>query len=394
MHDTIKNVIKNVKTIASENNLKLMSLPRHFEVRWSQFTSQLIVAVFVSWECLVFFFRQMIESDDTHKSDAQGYLLFLTKKENIEMLAFLADFFVLHSKFQKSLQSNALDFLKLHRQVEHFKEDLRDMKTEQMLCGYEEDVANGMDGREDLDECLKFKGIVLADSITRGRKKSSFQDLRIKILDTMQEYMTVRFSEPIDKSYESILPFFEFDRTRADVRGVHKMIAPDLDCRMLNLQFKDVCKSDSMSHMPLRQLLERLTQEDDTKYFTEFITVLARFVVTTPHSADVERCISANNCIKTPLRSSMKIWTENNLLFVNMNMPALMKWEPEKTIVHWLTVRERRHHNLTLENENAKARKRPYFIGIFYCGEDRIAIDDSDYDQLNRIDALAKRPCS
>lgn len=383
-----------LRKIASENNLKIMSLPRHFEVRWSQFTSQLIVAVFESWECLVFFFREMIKNDDTHKSDAQGYLIFLTKKENIEMLAFLADFFVLHSKFQKSLQSNTLDFLKLHRQVENFKEDLRDMKTEQILCGYEENVANFMNGRDDLDGDLKYRGITLADSNTRGRKKSCFQDLRIEILDKMQNYMNIRFSEPIDESYESILPFFEFDRTRADVRAVHKMIAPDLDCRMLNLQFKDVCKSASMTKMPLRHLLGNLTQNDDTKYFTELITVLARFVVTTPHSADVERCVSANNCIKTPLRSSIKISTENNLLFVNMNMPPLMKWEPEKTIVHWLTMKERRLHNLTLENENTKARKRPYFNGIFYCGGDRMIVDNSDDDQLNLTDvSLAKKPC-
>lgn len=259
-------------------------------------------------------------------------------------------------------------------------------------------VANSFDGPNDFGG-RSFQGIALTESITRCKTKIGFQDMRDKIIDEMQKCNTIRFSEFIDESYKSILAFFEFDRTRADVRNVHKFLAADLNCRALNLQFKDVCKSDLLNRMTLHQLLEHLIRKDDTKSFTEYITVLARFLVATPHSADVERCISANNCIKTSLRSSIKISAENNLLFVSMNMPPLIEWSPEKTIVHWLTLKERRTHNLTIEHENRKARKRSYFRGIFFgetgTGEQHIdeSDNDSDGEQCEGLEPCAKKQC-
>lgn len=45
-----------MKKIAAENHVEYLVLPRYFEVRWSEFTSQLVTAVLKSWKCLVFFF--------------------------------------------------------------------------------------------------------------------------------------------------------------------------------------------------------------------------------------------------------------------------------------------------------------------------------------------------
>lgn len=246
-----------------------------------------------------------------------------------------------------------------------------------MLDGYEEAAARSFDRTDDSDE-LSYQGVAWTVPITRCQTKIDFKDLRNKIIDEMQKCVTIRFSESIDENFNSILPFFEFDRTRADVRNVHKFLAADLDCRSLNLQFKDLCKSNSLTQMKLHQVLEHLVRKDDTKSYTEIITVLARFLAATPHSADVERCISANNCIKTALRSSVKISTENNILFVNMNMPPLVKWSPENAIVHWLKIKKRRYHNLTMEHENRKARKRPYFRGIFPGVTESVNYSDVD----------------
>jgi len=41
------------------------------------------------------------------------------------------------------------------------------------------------------------------------------------------------------------------------------------------------------------------------------LTIMARILAAKPHSADVERCISANNLLKTSLRASLDISTEN-----------------------------------------------------------------------------------
>lgn len=38
--------------------------------------------------------------------------------------------------------------------------------------------------------------------------------------------------------------------------------------------------------------------------YEDIVTVIARIAACTPHSADVERCISANNLLKTWLRNN------------------------------------------------------------------------------------------
>jgi len=65
-----------------------------------------------------------------------------------------------------------------------------------------------------------------------------------------------------------------------------------------------------------------------SKHFPNVCTMLARVAAAKPHSADVERLISASNLLKSPLRSTMNIETENLSLYINYNMPPLNGWTP------------------------------------------------------------------
>lgn len=47
----------------------------------------------------------------------------------------------------------------------------------------------------------------------------------------------------------------------------------------------------------------------------------------TLHECDVERCISANNLIKTKIRPLISLETENNYLYIHTNMPDLLPLE-------------------------------------------------------------------
>lgn len=100
-------------------------------------------------------------------------------------------------------------------------------------------------------------------------------------------------------------------------------MASDVDISNLYIQFEGICNNTELKKMNLSKLLLHLVECDSTNSYTEIILVLARLVAATPHSADVERSISANNLQKTALKSSIKISTENNFLFIHFNLPPL-----------------------------------------------------------------------
>lgn len=50
------------------------------------------------------------------------------------------------------------------------------------------------------------------------------------------------------------------------------------------------------------------------------------------HSADKDCLISAKNLLKSPLRSTMTVETENLNLCINYNMPPLHVWDPRETV--------------------------------------------------------------
>lgn len=156
------------KKSAEDNNLEMMVLPRYHEVRWSQFTSQLINAVLVSWRCLVVFFRAMIELNDDHVAESRGYLNFLTTLQNMEMLAFLGDLFFIHSNFQKKLQSNKLNIILLSQYVEDFRIAIDDLKNNPLLEGWETELMLNLEHDvSDSEPSITIKGINLHIPMTR-----------------------------------------------------------------------------------------------------------------------------------------------------------------------------------------------------------------------------------
>jgi hypothetical protein len=78
----------------------VLALPRVFEVHWTEFTSFLEV-VLRSWRALVAYFKKSKEKE------AAGYLSILTKKSNLDLMAFIADLLTVFSRYQQHLQSDS-----------------------------------------------------------------------------------------------------------------------------------------------------------------------------------------------------------------------------------------------------------------------------------------------
>ena len=92
---------RELKSIAAENNLKLLNLPKTFEVRWTEFTTKLVTAVLTCWHALVFYFQKC---DD---KASKRYLNFLTSLDNLKLLTVLADTLTVFPRYQKRLQSDS-----------------------------------------------------------------------------------------------------------------------------------------------------------------------------------------------------------------------------------------------------------------------------------------------
>ena len=102
-----------------------------------KFTFALLRSVLVSWEALVIYFQRN-ESD----ADCVGYLNYLTKLENLELIAFLADFLFAFSRLQKQLQSNELTLIAMKSHIDMMLRSLASMQSAQILGGFEKNLAS------------------------------------------------------------------------------------------------------------------------------------------------------------------------------------------------------------------------------------------------------------
>jgi len=92
--------------VAEENAFAVLRLPRHFEVRWCEFTVLLIDSVLWSWRALVAYFETVQQQTHTSKNDATGFQKTLTNLDNIKLMCFLSDVLFLVTNLQKRLQAD------------------------------------------------------------------------------------------------------------------------------------------------------------------------------------------------------------------------------------------------------------------------------------------------
>ena len=102
-------MLAELRKIANENNLDLVSLPTYFEVRWTEFSAALFEAVLRSWAALVRYFQQSKEKA------SKGFQTFLLDEDNLRLIAFITDLLFVFSRFQKQLQANSTTVLDMKR---------------------------------------------------------------------------------------------------------------------------------------------------------------------------------------------------------------------------------------------------------------------------------------
>lgn len=165
----------------------------------------------------------------------------------------------------------------------------------------------------------------------------------------------------------------------ANLKEIPSVWAPDMDLEEFGCQYSDILEFDnidSLRRFSLEKLLKHLASNSSCNVVT---TVLARIVAAKPHSADVERIISANNLLKSSMRSSLNLDTENLNLFVHINMPVLKDWNPRPAILLWMKDLDRR------TKDTPKSKTQPWFNHIFEEAKSSESIEKEEIQDTEEI---------
>lgn len=360
-----------LKKIAKEKSLKLLSIPKIFEIRWSQWTFTTVLNILKSWNALMAYFEVVSKGD----KEATAYETFLSDVTNLKLITFIADVLHVYQRYQKHLESDSLTIVSLVKHIRGLKTTLNDFKNNDLIGGCFEQLQNSILVNDEGQIFLKMIKLT-NNEVTRSAKKRNFDQLRCDILTTLIESLENRFHTD-EECIELIQPFIEFRKT-ADIRKVHATFASDLDLASFSLQFNDIMQLDICAGNDLTKQIKTLLKSENLSKYKDVITVLCRIKACTPQSADVERLVKANNLLKTSFRNKFILDTENRYMYIYFNMPPLELWDPRKAIITWLNEKERREHTDLMQKGTVQ--KQRHFKGIFRVASTKSGDDDDEYN--------------
>lgn len=362
-----------LKKIATEKNLKLLSIPKLFTIRWTEYSFNILNNLLLSWNVLVLYF-------DAYKGNNRiemGYFNFLTKFKNLQIISFLADFLQVFSRHHKKTQNDNLTIVSLVQSIRSLRNSLVGLKERCLIGGWEAALNNGIkqdDGKLTLNE---FE--LLGAMRSRIAEKMDFKTIRKGIIDSTIDGLSQRFASD-DEIMETIEPFLNFEK-ETDLRQLYALFGPDLDLSSLQLQFDELIDQNIYVKLAgdFGQIIKTLSKNT---IYKDIVIAMSRIHVLTPHSADVERCISANNLIKTPLRNAISIETENKYLYIYFNMPTLENWDPRPAIRMWMNDKSRKDRSDIIKGKSTHA---PYFKGVFEAIEKETATNDEQIHIIKKF---------
>lgn len=343
-----------LKKIASENGLKLIKMPKVYEVRWTEFIYQLFKAVITNWNALILFFNKNPDAQNN------GFKIFLTNVDKLKTITFFADVLFIYQRFHKQMQLEFLTLPKFCQYVKNVTEALINLKSNPIPGGFENVLTSQIETK---DEKFFLKGIELFEPVAGRRQPLKLEELRKNVIDSLAEYLNIRMESQNESLISTIDAFLKFDKN-FDVSEIHGLIGADLAMASLHLQYTDLTNSfDEIKGLSLFDLLKYLCEPSRIDFFSEILTIIARISACTPNSADVERVVSANNNLKTYKRMKLLISTENDYLYIHFNMPSLSQWNPRPAVSRYLAEKNRRQSLQTVES--TKTTQRSHFKHVF-----------------------------
>lgn len=359
-----------LKKIASKHNLTYLVMPKLFEIRWVEYTFQLVKSIINNWHAIILY------CDENCDAQSNGFRAFLCDINNLRLITFCADLLFTYKRFQKQLQSDSLMLPSFCLIVRNFISFITSLRDQKLIGGFEAKLCDQIiveDGK------YLLKNIELSDkSKTTRRPAPVIDDIRKKVIDSLTEFLNTRLQIPNRDLLNTIEAFLKLDNT-TDITEIHGFFGKDLELSLLSMQYHDLSNTpEDIRGQTLDQMISYLRTGDRPKYFNEISIVLARISACTPHSADCERTISANNLLKTSRRMSLAIQTENFYMYVHFNIPELEKWDPRQAVNKFLSDSNRRISKTTVATT-----EQPYFKHIFENAKEKEESENTTEHNIN-----------
>lgn len=149
-----------LKKIAEDNKLKLLSIPKIFTIRWTEWTYKTILSVLKSWNAI------MIYCSSADNATATGFHTYLSNLENLKLIVFLADLLQIYQRYHKHVQDDKLTIVSLGKYIKMLKLSLQQLEKDDLIGGWSERLNNDI-VIEDDKVFLKGKlKMIFSDSIS------------------------------------------------------------------------------------------------------------------------------------------------------------------------------------------------------------------------------------
>ena len=281
--------LENISQTASS---PLRRIPKWFEIRWSEFTYNLLYAILTYWKTLVMFAQQ------NDLPQAKGFGKFMTDVYNLRLMSFTSDVSFLLRNFQKRLQSDTITIVDIATEIDTFLKKLTSLLKKSLLGGWEEALVSTLDEEnltlKDIPLWKKESRVIKQNEFVSGRR--SFDTIRNEIILSLKNFMSNRFDLSLTNDLIcSMRKFTKFIAIDEDIRCVHEGICPDLDLSELGDQYETIKQKYHDAGKNCKEILKIISRCDELSTLS---IVLSR--ICKPQSADCERLVSAYNILKSP----------------------------------------------------------------------------------------------
>ena len=174
-----------------------------------------------SWRALVTYFKK------SNEKEAAGFLSFLTKKNNLDLLTFIADLLSVFSRYQQQLQSDSATLIDMDRYTSNVKAKVLGLKETALLGGWVEALSEQVSEEE--DGTVSLKGVELSSGNARHRRHihhlyvtdtRNIDAIKNEIIESLKEFLTQRFLDQED-DIDLLKPFVNLQQS-VDLKEVHK----------------------------------------------------------------------------------------------------------------------------------------------------------------------------
>lgn len=177
---------ENLKHIAEENQLTLLSIAKLFEIRWTEWTFITVVNTLRSWNALCTYFEKCRNID----LQAPGFLNFLTSYENLKILSFLGDLLSLYHRYHKRVQSDNLNIISMDNHITDLTKSMQHLEQNSLIGGWEELLKDSIIMGPDGD--IFLKGIKLNTNRLGRQRNRDLATVRHSTIDSILKSLSKR----------------------------------------------------------------------------------------------------------------------------------------------------------------------------------------------------------